>query len=73
MKTNETTKEKTPAKNTPKEKYVIFPITITKWNNDEIESFTISKSYKDKEGEWQNTTSFSEGDMAIIAKILSKI
>jgi hypothetical protein len=72
------TKNKTVAKNEikqPKNKYTIFPITVTEWENNNISSYTISKAYKtDKtESGWDNTDSFSEADLCIIAKILSKI
>lgn len=71
MKTNN--ELKTEQKKEPKNKYVIFPITITEWNNNDISSYTIQKSYKDKDGNWNNTESFTEADLCIISKILSKI
>lgn len=57
----------------PSNSYRIYPITITEWANGDILSYTIQKSYKDKEGNWKCGESFTEGDLAIIAKILSKI
>jgi hypothetical protein len=56
----------------PKNKFVIFPITITEWENEGISSYTIQKSYKDG-ADWKNTSSFSEADLCIIGKILNKI
>jgi len=73
MKTQNEKLEKTEQKVTPKNKYTIFPITVTEWENNEISSYTIQKAYKDKNNEWNNTDSFSEADLCIIQKILSKI
>lgn len=71
------TKAKTVVKkddgNKPTNRYTIFPITVTEWENEGIKSYTISKSYKDKEGNWENTTTFSEADLCVVGKIISKI
>jgi hypothetical protein len=72
MKTNNATVKKEENKQ-PKNKYTIFPITVTEWENNEISSYTISKAYKDTNNEWNNTQSFSEADLCIITKILNKM
>lgn len=73
MKTTENKTEEVKVSVKPKNKYTIFPITVTEWENKGISSFTIQKAYKDSNDEWTNTASFSEADLAIIYKILSKI
>jgi hypothetical protein len=73
MKTQEKIPEKEEVKAKPKQKWTIYPVTITEWDNKGISSYTIQKSYKDDKGEWHNTDNFNESDCCVIAKILSKI
>lgn len=73
MQTKQTKQKDENNKVEPTNKFVIFPITITEWKNNNIKSYTISKSYKDENNEWQNTTSFNEADLCVIEKILKQI
>ncbi|WP_116600119.1 hypothetical protein [Primorskyibacter marinus] len=43
-------------------------ITATVWNNDGFYSVDISRSYKNNEGQWQNTSSYSHSDLLNVAK-----
>ena len=43
-------------------------ITATVWDNDGFFSVDISRSYKNNEGNWQNTSSFSHSDLLNVAK-----
>ncbi|SDO89801.1 hypothetical protein SAMN05216196_11276 [Lutimaribacter pacificus] len=43
-------------------------ITATIWDNDGFYSVDLSRSYRDKDGNWQNTATFSQADLLNIAK-----
>ncbi len=43
-------------------------ITATVWNNDGFYSVDISRSYKNNEGQWQSTSSYSHSDLLNVAK-----
>jgi hypothetical protein len=59
------------AKNKPKRKLRLGNVTATVWENEivvkgqkrTVESVTFSKIYKDKEGNWQNTNSYSRNEV----------
>jgi hypothetical protein len=72
MKTQQKQEEKVEEKRKPKNKWTIYPITVTEWDNKGMSSYTIQKVYKDGE-EWKNTESFNESDLCVIARILSKM
>lgn len=43
-------------------------ITATIWNNDGFYSVDLSRSYRNSEGQWQSTTSYSHSDLLNLAK-----
>ena len=43
-------------------------ITATIWNNDGFHSVDITRSYKDQDGNWNNTASYSQADLLNVAK-----
>lgn len=43
-------------------------ITATVWDNDGFYSVDISRSYKNNEGQWQSTSSYSHSDLLNVAK-----
>ena len=52
----------------PAHKIRLGLITATIWQNDSFYSVDLSRSYKDSEGNWKNTTSFSHGDLLNVSK-----
>lgn len=58
--------------NQPAFKVRLGLITATVWDNDGFYSVDLSRSYRDKEGNWQNTTSFSHADLLNIAKCAAR-
>ena len=52
----------------PAFKYRLGLITATIWENDGFYSVDMSRSYKNAEGQWQNTTSFSHSDLLNLSK-----
>jgi hypothetical protein len=54
--------------NQPAFKFRLGLITATVWDNDGFYSVDLSRSYRDKEGNWQNTMTFSHADLLNIAK-----
>ena len=57
-------------------------VSVTQWNNvkkvegkedQEYQTFTIQKSYKDSAGAWQNTNSLNESDLDRLIDILTQI
>ena len=43
-------------------------ITATIWDNDGFFSVDMTRSYKNADGEWQNTTSFAHADLLNLSK-----
>ncbi len=54
--------------NSPIKKFRLGLITVAIWDNDGFYSVDVSRSYKDKNGDWQSTTSFAHGDLLNVAK-----
>jgi len=54
--------------NQPTKKLRLGLITATIWDNDGFYSVDLSRSYKDDQGEWKNTTSFHHSDLLNLAK-----
>ncbi|MGX9353983.1 hypothetical protein ACS3SW_02120 [Roseobacteraceae bacterium S113] len=54
--------------NQPSHKIRLGLITATIWNNDGRYSVDIARSYKDSEGTWRTTTSFSHSDLLNLSK-----
>lgn len=66
-------------KNTPKATYRAGAIKATVWSNPSNDpkmppmvSVKISRSYKDKEGKWQETASFNVADLPKAVLVLSQ-
>lgn len=58
--------------NTPAYKVRLGLITATVWDNDGFYSVDLSRSYKNAEGQWQNTSSFSHGDLLNLSKCVER-
>ena len=66
-------------KNKPEKKFVASPVSATVWNNKgekdgkefEYKTIQVSRSYKDKEDNWQNTDSFRIADIPKLQLVLS--
>lgn len=54
--------------NQPAYKVRLGLITATVWDNDGFYSVDMSRAYRNSEGEWQNTATFSHSDLLNIAK-----
>lgn len=54
--------------NTPAFKYKLGLITATIWKNNDFYSVDFARSYKDSQGNWQTTASYSHADLLNIAK-----
>jgi len=54
--------------NQPAQKYRLGLITATIWDNDGFYSVDMSRSYKDDQGDWKNTTSFHHSDLLNLSK-----
>jgi hypothetical protein len=58
--------------NRPSGKIHLRPISASIWRKETeksvLYSVTFEKSYKDSSGNWQNTSSFSESDLLLVAK-----
>tara|TARA_R110002096_G_scaffold196195_3_gene378916 strand:+ start:149 stop:385 length:237 start_codon:yes stop_codon:yes gene_type:complete len=52
----------------PAHKFRLGLITATIWSNGDFCSIDMNRSYKDKEGNWQNTTSFAHADLLNVSK-----
>ncbi|WP_390911852.1 hypothetical protein [Pseudosulfitobacter sp. SM2401] len=52
----------------PAFKFKLGLINATIWDNDGFYSVDLSRSYKNSEGQWQNTTSYGHADLLNIAK-----
>lgn len=53
---------------TPAHKLRLGLITATIWDNDGFYSVDIARSYKDQDGNWNNTASYSQADLLNVAK-----
>ena len=71
----------TEAKNLPDMKFRAGAVTATVWSNKghtktgeetSFNTISIERSYKDKAGEWQNTTTMRVGDIPKAALVLNK-
>lgn len=66
--------------NKPDKKYIAGNLTATVWNNKAMKngkeiafkSVTLSRSYKDNNGEWQSSNSFGVGDLPKAMLVLAK-
>ena len=56
----------------PAQKYKLGLVTATIWENDGFYSVDLSRSYKDRDGEWQSTASFQHSDLLNLAKCLER-
>jgi hypothetical protein len=54
--------------NQPVHKVKIGLIHAAIWENDGFNSVEFSRSYKTSDGEWKNTSSFSQGDLLNLSK-----
>lgn len=54
--------------NQPALKFRLGLITATIWKNNDFYSVDFTRSYKDSEGNWKNTTSFAHADLLNISK-----
>lgn len=68
-------------KNTPEKKFRAGPVTATIWKNTgkrqdgeiaEFKTISLERSYKDKAGNWQNTSSFRVADLPRASVVLQK-
>lgn len=57
---------------TPAFKLRLGLITATIWDNDGFFSVDLSRSYKDANGNWQNTTSFAHPDLLNLTKCVER-
>lgn len=53
-------------------------VQIAEWsqtlqNGAVVFNYTFTKSYKDKDGNWQNGTSFSEADLCVLKELIGKM
>ncbi len=55
--------------NQPAQKIRLGLITATIWDNDGFYSVDLARSYKDGQGQWQNTTSYSHSDLLNLSHI----
>ena len=64
-------------KNKPKQHYRFGNITLSVWEKEfegkPISSYTLSKSYTDKEGNWQNTAIFNKQDLFKVSLLIDSI
>lgn len=52
----------------PAQKFRLGLITATIWDNDGFFTVDFSRSYKDDQGAWQNTSSFQHSDLLNLSK-----
>ena len=55
----------------PANKFRLKGVELVQWDNDGKPSFTVTKSYKDKSGEWKNTNSLFLEDLAILSELVT--
>jgi hypothetical protein len=58
----------------PAAKVTLHPVSAAIWRNtnqkgDAFYSVTFERSFKDDAGKWQSTSSFSAGDLLLLAKV----
>jgi len=54
--------------------YILGNVKLTKWVNENgIVSFTMEKSYKDKDDEWQTTKSFGVNELVKLQTLITKV
>ncbi len=53
---------------TPAHKVRLGLVTATIWSNDGFYTVDLSRSYKNAEGDWRNTASYSQSDLLNVAK-----
>lgn len=56
----------------PAYKFRLGLITATIWDNDGFFTVDLARSYKDKDGQWQSTTSYGHADLLNIAKSVER-
>jgi hypothetical protein len=56
----------------PAQKLRLGLITATIWDNDGFYSVDLARSYKDGQGQWQNTTSYSHSDLLNLSHIVRR-
>tara|TARA_R110002051_G_scaffold30487_3_gene70571 strand:+ start:29717 stop:29938 length:222 start_codon:yes stop_codon:yes gene_type:complete len=56
----------------PAQKLRLGLITATIWDNDGFYSVDMARSYKDSQGQWQNTTSYSHSDLLNLSHIVRR-
>ena len=56
-------------KNTPVQTYKIGYLTAAVWKNDNFYSVTITRSFRNAEGEWNDTHSFNHQDLPVLATL----
>lgn len=54
--------------NLPAKKLRLGLITATIWKNDGFYTVDLARSYKDADGNWHSTTSFTHSDLLNLAK-----
>jgi hypothetical protein len=54
--------------NKPAAKVSVYPVHATIWRNGNFYSVTFERSYKDKDGSWKRTNSFSGHELLWLAK-----
>ena len=56
----------------PAQKLRLGLITATIWDNDGFYSVDLSRSYKDAQGDWNNSNSFSHADLLNLSKLAQR-
>lgn len=80
-KENKQVEKKTEEKKMPEAKFRSGVLSATVWAHEvegeygknQVFSFTIDRSYKDKDNEWQTTTSFRRQDIGAVRMLLDKV
>ena len=52
--------------------YILGNTKLTRWANKDFNSYTLEKSYKDAQGEWQSTKSFGRDELLKIKVLIDK-
>jgi hypothetical protein len=58
----------------PASRVTLFPVSAAVWANETKDgktyyAVTFERSYKNEKGEWASSSSFSEGDLLLLAKV----
>lgn len=56
----------------PAQKLRLGLITATIWDNDGFYTIDMARSYKDSQGQWQNTTSYSHSDLLNLSHLVRR-